>query len=92
MNEDDYNQRLLMGHLDEQDTYSELIDEEMGFILDSLTIGDVENFYLLECLENQQGELVEALAKNENERVLAILHSAFNDRVYQMAKEKVDNM
>jgi hypothetical protein len=92
MNEDDYNERLLMAHLDEQDTYDELIEEEKELILSNLVVGDVEDFYLLECLESVQDELVESLAKNENDKVLAILHNVFNDRIFLMAKEKVDNM
>ena len=92
MNEDDYNERLLMAHLEEQDTYNELIEEEQDIIINNLSVGDVEDFEFVENLFEFEGELVEALAKNENNRAIDIIRRVFDNQILNVAMRKVDNM
>jgi hypothetical protein len=92
MSEDDYNERLLMAHLEEQDTYNELIEEEQDIIINNLSVGDVEDFEFVENLFEFEGELVEALAKNENNRAIDIIRRVFDNQILNVAMRKVDNM
>jgi hypothetical protein len=92
MSEDDYNERLLMAHLDEQDTYDELIEEEKELILSNLVVGDVEDFEFVEQLFDVEDDLVEALAKNENDKAIGILRRVFDNQILSIAKDTVDNM
>jgi hypothetical protein len=92
MSEDDYNERLLMGHLDEQDTYDDLIEEEKELILSNLVVGDVEDFEFVEQLFDVECDLVEALAKDENDRAIVILRRVFDNQILNIARNTVDNM
>lgn len=92
MSEDDYNDRLLMGHLESQDTFDELVEEEQDFILNNLSVGDVEDFEFMEQLYDVEDDLVEALAKNENDKAVVILRRVFDARILAMAIDRVENM
>jgi len=91
-NEDSYNERLLMAHLEEEDTYNELIQEEQDILINNLSVGDVEDFEFVENLFEFEGELVEALAKNENNRAIDIIRRVFDNQILNVAMRKVDNM
>jgi len=91
-NEDDYHDRLLQGLHEEQDSYNDMIREEQDLILLNLQVGDVEDFEFVEQLYDVQSDLVEALAKDENDKAIGILRRVFDSQILNIAIFRVEGM
>ena len=69
-----------------------MILEEQDLILLNLQVGDVEDFEFVEQLYDVQSDLVEALAKNENDKAIGILRRVFDSQILNIAISRVEGM
>ena len=77
---------------EEQDSYNDMIREEQDLILLNLQVGDVEDFEFVEQLYDVQSDLVEALAKDENDKAIGILRRVFDSQILNIAISRVEGM
>ena len=77
---------------EEQDSYNDMIREEQDLILLNLQVGDVEDFEFVEQLYDVQSDLVEALAKDENDKAVGILRRVFDSQILNIAISRVEGM
>lgn len=92
-NEDDYFDGVLMAHLEEQDTYNDLFEEEKDLFIAKLSVGDgCDDLDFTDSLYDVRGSLLESLAKGDNEEVLRIVGKVFDDEVNKVVKRIVDEM
>ena len=83
---------MLQGLHEEQDSYNDMIREEQDLILLNLQVGDVEDFEFVEQLYDVQSDLVEALAKDENDKAVGILRRVFDSQILNIAISRVEGM
>ena len=82
----------MQGLHEEQDSYNDMIREEQDLILLNLQVGDVEDFEFVEQLYDVQSDLVEALAKDENDKAIGILRRVFDSQILNIAISRVEGM
>lgn len=93
MNEDRYFERLLDEHLERQERYTELIDEERELLIEDLKIGNrVDEFELTDYLYEHENSLIMALANENDNEVVRIVRMAYEKQLHEIVIHIVDNM